>query len=306
MDAIVGLFHAVTALLAKMFEPPLFETLTTGAFGAIFGALGAQMAIIMVQTRQGKIEEVRAINSAESLCFSFVNTFLSVKKQLVNELYQAYVEGRNSYISALSDRSATSSDGKPREVTAHIDFRHLEPIKLPNHLLEKLVFEKIVVHGRAQAAALSYLRVSESLVRTFEVRNDLLEELKSLKSDPATLARMYFGIALDSEAILDERYANVVLAIRKQTDDCIQFLMILSDDLTARGRKIKGFLPEFMSCLPRIATADWSKVEPGLLPDPAQYNDWLSGFHARRSRAEQIWKWVKAIPAKFSSPPDRS
>lgn len=140
--------------ICKIAESDVFGTLVAGAFGALFGAWGAQLAISRAQNKQALIGEINAVRSAHMLCFSIINRFLSMKRQNVVPMQTKYSEQRDNHAKIVEE-----SKGRAGPVTINIqaDLKTLPTVKVPTEALELLIFEKISIQGRALAATADLL-----------------------------------------------------------------------------------------------------------------------------------------------------
>jgi len=160
------------------------------------------------------------------------------------------------------------------------DLQTITPLKVPTELLERHVFEKISIRGRALAAAVDLVGAIDGLEKSIKFRNDLITEFQQASPLPSkVLAEKYFGMRTE-EGITDEKFPSSVTAIYEQTDDCIFFSRILADDLLEYGTKLrKRYAWKFRLHVPKLTGADWSIAEnDGLLPPTSQYEKWLAGF----------------------------
>ena len=97
---------------AKQFiASDLFRVMVAGAFGAFFGAWGAQRAINRNQTKQAVVTELNSVRAALMLCYSICNQFAALKKQQVLPLRNRYVEARQAHDEFL--KAAKTHIGPP-------------------------------------------------------------------------------------------------------------------------------------------------------------------------------------------------
>jgi hypothetical protein len=137
--------------------------------------------------------------------------------------------------------------------------------KMPTEALERYVFEKISIRGRALAAAVQLVGSIDGLANAIGNRNELIAEFRETSPDQR-LAK-YLGLR-SAEGVVDERYRASVAGIFDQTNDCIFFSRILAEDLLKYGNRLRGgHLRRFRVGLPKLDGGDWSKAETsGLMP----------------------------------------
>jgi hypothetical protein len=270
-----------------------FSTLVAGAFGAFFGAWGAQAVISRGQSKQSMVGELNSISAALALCFTISNHFMSLKRQHVRAL-------RDDYEQALQDFEASwkrpSPPGQPKVIEVRADLQTLTPLKVPIDRLERHIFEKISIRGRAPVAATDLIAAIDSLERSIEYRNGLITEIRQGPAlSPLALAERYFGLT-DANGRRDERFRQSITAIFNQTDDCIFFSRILADDLLAYGAALRRrYIWKFVSRFPKFVPADWSVAESeGLIPTEEQYANWLRGFKKSETGWQQVRGWIRA------------
>ncbi len=271
-----------------------FATLMSGAFGAFFGAVGAQVITSRYQTKQSVVAELNNVRAALMLCFSICNRFVALKRQLVLPMRNRYVHARQEY--DLFKEQAQVHVGPARLVyELPADFRTISPVTLPSTILERQLFEKISISGRALAAAVDLLGAFDGLKKSIGDRNDLIAELHKRSPLPAKeLTELYFGITT-ADGATDARFSATVENIFRQTDDCILFSRLLAGDLTDYGRRLRRrYAWRYRLRVPKFVAADWSIAErQGLMPEAAEYPDWLRGFKTRTTWFGRAWAWLR-------------
>jgi hypothetical protein len=177
---------------------------------------------------------------------------------------------------------------------------------MPNALLERQLFEKLSIRGRALAAAVDLASAIDGLDKTVKHRNDLVDEIKKASLPQQQLIDLYFGLRTASGAT-DVRFPQNIAALSLQTDDCIFFSRIAAFDLFEYGKKLRRrHARRLMLGLPKLDKADWSDAErQGLIPPDKQYAEWLKGFGKRPSWRERLIAWLhrrlEAAKARFSA-----
>ncbi len=287
-------WQAVFDAIGQFSKTAAFATLMTGAFGAFFGALGAQVITSRYQTKQSVVAELNSVRAALMLCFSICNRFVSLKRQLVLPMRNRYVQARQGY-DQFAEQAKVHVGPPPLVHELPADLQTIPPVTLPSAILERQLFERISISGRALAAAVDLLGAFDGLKKTIGDRNDLIAELhKRSPIPPKELTELYFGITT-ADGVTDERFSATVDGIFRQTDDCIFFSRLLADDLTDYGRRLRRrYAWRYRLHIPKFVVADWSIAErQGLMPAATEYADWLRGFKTRTTRVGRMWAWVK-------------
>jgi hypothetical protein len=145
--------------------PNIFGTLVTAAFGAFAGAWVASRR----ETKRAAVTELNSINAARALCFSICNKFLSLKGQHILGLHHDYNMDREQVIATR----AAAGVGAPIPIEVRLDLQTLTPIWLPTQTLERLIFEKISIRGRALVAAVEVISCIDALEKSIGYRNEL-------------------------------------------------------------------------------------------------------------------------------------
>ena len=286
-------WNPVSDLISTVLSSSVFGAAIASAFGALFGAWGAQLAISRNQNRQSFITDSRNINAALSLCFSISNIYLSIKRQHVLPMWQRYIEQQKSFEAFQNNIKDSVSTKQPKfELT--LDLETLSPIKAPINALEKQIFEKLSLNGKALAAANQLLLSIDNLNDMLQQRNNLICEFRNNRSrSDDEIAKLYLGISVSGNEV-DQRYASVIDGIRSYLDDCIFFTWTLEGEIASYGRALRKRHSWFRRPrAPKMNEADWSKAEKeGLLPDPNEYIRWSEGFKSHKSRAARVRKWI--------------
>jgi hypothetical protein len=176
--------------LANYLPPYFFGTLAAAAFGAFFGA----WVNTRIQTRKVAITELNNINAALALCFSISNIALSLKRQHVLPMKDRYDRTQQDHKKHLADRRLHKSPG-PLVFELHADLQTLTPLKMPSELLERCVFDKITISGRALAAAVTLVGSIDGLDKSIKFRNELIAEFAKMSPiPPKVLAEKYLGL----------------------------------------------------------------------------------------------------------------
>jgi hypothetical protein len=172
-------------------------------------------------------------------------------------------------------------------------------VQLPISVLEKYIFERISIRGRAPVITVELIEAIDGLNRSIEIRNSLAADIQRASLPSKELAEKYFGVQT-SKGIRDKKINSNVEALYNQTDDCIFFAKLLSDDLLSYGTRLRNRYRWRYRNLPKLGSADWSVMQAaGLMPDPDLYKGWLTGFKSKRT----LWSRIKeGASAKLRAP----
>jgi hypothetical protein len=222
------------------------------------------------------------------LPFSICNKFLGLKRQLILPTYTEYQTSREAFIKAREAFLKGRPDPIP-EFRANLST--ITPIWLPTESLEKQIFERISIQGRALAASVELVGAIDALDKSIQYRNDLIVEIKQQSPmPPLQLALRYYGLRAQGD-IIDDRFQSNIQALHAQTDDCIFFARKLADDLFNYGTRLRRRNAwKYRLGIPKMVREDWKFVDKGLMPDESLYANWLRGFVKQPSRIERLRK----------------
>lgn len=260
--------ETVNALAAIVLSSTVWEILGIGlasGIAAYFGARGAQRVISRNNALDIARRELHAIASAQLICVSIANSAMAMKRQHVMPLAQKY----SCHIK--SAESALNNEGSVLKI--EMDLQKFPVPLLSTGQLEKLLFENIILSGRAFGALYALMGAKNLMKESIELRNELIEKWKSEKLPPDEIIRRYFGF--QDERGRDETYSNLVDSIRCYTDDVIFFSMILAEDIRAIGEKKRENFPDRNA--PTLPTMSWANDDQ-LVPECSEYSAWLKGF----------------------------
>lgn len=138
------------------------------------------------------------------LTFSICSKFIGLKQQHILPLYSEYEAGREAFVKA---RQAFLNGEHVAIPEFRADLRTLTPIWFPTHTLERQIFEKISIRGRALAAAVDLVGAIDALDKSIRYRNELISEIKEQSSTikPLQLALRYYGLRASGD-VIDERF----------------------------------------------------------------------------------------------------
>jgi hypothetical protein len=237
------------------------------------------------------------LSAALMLCFSICNRFVSLRKQIVQPMHDRYVQLQQEYDEY--QKALKAHRGPPALVfDFRADLQTISAMKLPTEILERHVFEKISISGRALAAAVDLVGAIDGLDRSIKLRNNLIEEIQKASFPHKELLEKYLGLRTAADAI-DEKFCASVDAIYRQTEDCIFFSRILADDLFEYGKKLRRrYAWKFRLGTPKLSKADWSMSErAGLIPTTEQYAAWLKGFRKTPTKLGRLTAWIRSCYA---------
>lgn len=275
--------------ISQFFPDHWLGTLTSAAFGAFAGAWINNR----IQTRRAVIEELNAVRAALMLCFSIANRFMGLKRQIVRPMRERYLRARQEY-EDFKERARHHKGPPPLVHEFQADLQTLNPVIAPISVLERYVFEKISISGRALAAAVDLVGAIDGLGKSISNRNDLISEVRKDNPHEANmLAERYFGLR-NVNGVTDERFRMTVEAIYNQTDDCIFFSRILADDLLKYGSRLrKKNAWKYRLGVPKLKPANWGIAErDGLLPPSELYASWLDGFKEQPTRWQRLRRYL--------------
>jgi hypothetical protein len=262
-------------------------TFITAAFGAFAGAFAASRA----HNKRTVVAELNAVNAAHELSVAIANLFLGLKRQHVVPLKEEFERIKAAYGNYQTMRQNGLPVTKSFQFTA--DLRSLSVLATPHAALEKMIFEKTLVRGRALAALVTLVGAIDGLSIAIKARNEMVEDRRTAKWNDRERLEFFLGLRTDT-GVQDERFPTNIAGIVAQTDDCIFFARILATDLARYSNKLMRTEGRFYRLrVPAIAETDWSYPERmGLLPKDAAYENWLRGFPQRQaSRWQRLLAW---------------
>jgi hypothetical protein len=238
--------------------------------------------------------QYRAIRKRTSMC----KTFLSQKHDIVTPLYDRYKQARQHYDEIQK--------GSPLPVRALLtDLQTITPAKVPVELLERHVFEKISIQGKALIVMADLILSIDSLDKSFKLRNDLIEkyERTNFNSDQEKI-EVYLGRRMRN-GVLDERFRGNMEHMHTQIDNCIFFSRLLCDDLfeyaTHIGNKNKR---SYRLSFRKFEPHNWSIAEKsGLFPSNELFANYLKMFKKGETKLDRLDAWMRTPrPAPYFSP----
>lgn len=169
--------EALTSILSCLWalaNSQLFLTLIGTSFAAFAGAYGAHTIIERNKRQDDWQRELRITNAAISVSFEICNSFLSLKKQLINDLRLQYDHAKASLDEFTRGRE-TGKISPDKIFEFNADFRSINPMITPGEILVKQIFEQISADARAHLVTNVLIRTIDSLNRSIIRRNELID-----------------------------------------------------------------------------------------------------------------------------------
>ncbi len=263
-----------------------FTSALTGALaGAFAGAFAAQRIADRSQRKRQFIEEIRGVNAATVVAFSLCSATINFKKQQVVDVAAEYQRSRRAFL-AHQDQIARGTPPASAVFQLRADFRDLQMPLLPIETLRTQVYEKITAPSRALTLVATLAGSIDALVGVMNKRNMLIERFRKLGERDPLLLPLYFGTSYGGGHLSTE-FLDCVEGMQHLTDDIIFFSELLANDIHEHGQKtLDTYRKLEKKTKLRIATADFSNVRAlGLMPDPANYDDWLNRFKPAAQQA---------------------
>lgn len=257
----------------------LNSNFTAALAGALGGALAAQRIGDRSKQRDALLHEIRSTNAAIMVTFTICNSGIVFKKQHVKDIYETYTSKKAEQME-FQRRCAASQRSPDAFFEFQADFRALQMSVVPIDVLRTLVFEKISATGRPLALVATLVGVVASLENTINKRNALIERFQGSGPEGETqLPAFYFGLPYGPGHVSTE-FPDTIKALYSQTDDVIFFSELLGKDLMTHGNRILDQYRKIAKVKEeKISSADFTEARNlGIMPDDANYTDWLRGF----------------------------
>lgn len=246
-------------------------SLGSGAMGAFFGAVGAQVISHVAERKNSRTIELNNTRSARVTAFTICNQFLMLKKQLAGPLVNNYMQERKDTIRALQN----TFPGIQTKIEININ---LETLPAQHTLIDKLqdtVFVNLRVRERALACLTSLSTAIVSLNETINFRNELINIWHDQDApNNADFPHNYYGIKNIKGQ--NKKYYDFMFGIQKYLDDCIFFSNLLDKELTDHFNKLNGRRLSFFSDYRKEQYTIWHLEEySNLMPSDEEYENWL-------------------------------
>lgn len=272
-----------------LFNLDLFRTLVAAAFGTFAGAWISSRA----QRKKVVITEFNNVSAAMILSISICNQFLALKRQIVRPTRDNYLQAKRDHQAYVANLLANRSTEPFR---LHTDFQTISQINSPTEALERCVFEKISVRGRALVATVDLIGAINGLRASIEYRNNMIDDFReSTQGVPDIMPHLYLGLPLPS-GVVDQRFSHNIDALYAQTDQCIFFSRILATELLNYGNRIRRhYRWRFRLRVAELKPAIWTMAEAeNLIPPDEDFTDWLRGFIIEPTKLTRFKTWICA------------
>jgi hypothetical protein len=186
-----------------------------------------------------------------------------------------------------------------------LDLQTISQHKFPEAALEKIVFEKCEAGARALVSVAALSGAIDDLRNSIDYRNGLISEFREQRDKMTELDRIQLYVGAPKAGEVDARFVSNVQALSKQTDDCIFFSMFLAGELMRYGSVLHSRNRlRYRLGVQKLLPVDWTIAqEANLLPNEAEYANWVAGFKRPRSRWERFRSWVRGIKTEASVSP---
>ncbi len=269
-------------MIGEWFTPSMLKDFFIAAIGSLAGAWGGAWAIQRIaeraKTKEHLLKQIRLSNAAIELAQGIFSVYANLKLQHVREMKQVYDTQRALVHEVEEDyRKGKIPPGTPRPALT-VPALTLDMLRVRPQPLERIVIEELDVKGRPRPAMAELIRSIETLNRSIEARNELIDRLKQPGMEQQAIA-LIFGLPLPSGGV-DMTFGSVVEAIYTQTDDCIHFSRLICDDLHAYATRVREeYKSRFRAPYPSVHKVVYELVEQqGLIPPRDRYVSWDEGF----------------------------
>jgi hypothetical protein len=271
--------------------PAPLQTIVTAAFGTLIGA----WLVSRSQAKRRVVDELRAVHIAHALCFSIINRALALKQQQIRPMKERH------------DEAVAAFQARQRPLELAIDLETISQIKFPEAALEKIIFEKCTIGARALVSVTALSGAIDDLRNSIDFRNSLISEFREQRNKMTDLDRIQLYVGAPKAGEVDARFVSNVQALSKQTDDCLFFSRLLAAELVQYGNVLRSrYKLRYRLGVSKLSPIDWTKAqEANLIPDEAEFTNWLASFKRPSSRWERFCGWVKGVKAEVVLPETR-
>ena len=273
---------------------PIIKDFIIAAAGAMGGAYGAQIITEKTRSKEDLLKEIRNTNASLALTFSICNSVLSLKAQHVQRMKETHAEQKTRFLEHVARRNRGEHVEEFRFLA---DWQTISSPYLPIEILQKQLFEKLSVRGRALNLVTTLAQTLETLKETFEKRNELIKGYQNRNLSQEELYILYFGLLYNGGHVNNE-YPSSLEILFDLTNDAAFFSQLLCKDLVKHGRRLaRRFKVKYGEGAPSVDKPDFFKaIASGLMPKAENYSDWLTMFivkpRPKRSRFSRIRsKW---------------
>jgi len=214
---------------------------------------------------------------AHTIC----NTALSLKKQHVQPMHEAFLQSKKS-LEEFKEQKSSKQIAMDANFYMQMDLRSYPAPVLPIETLKHIVFQEIPTVGRPLALVAVIEQSLIGLTAAIAKRDQLIQRFTSGKILENHYPHYYFGLPLPG-GVLNQEYPDVVEIIYSYVDDLAFFGYQLCEDLMLHGARVRERINKKPSNeLPNVSKADFSgPLKSGLLPPESQYSDWVNAFVER-------------------------
>ncbi len=264
-------------VLAAILDSPFVLSLLGAAAGACAGAVLATRLVARRQRREELGAEIRSSNVATMVALSICHKALSLKRTHVLPLttrFQADIAVWNEFV---RQRRTGERQGNAAPSIA-IDARVVPSLAFPIVTLQRLLFDKISLSGRALALMTTLSETAGWLTNANARRNELLEQIGRLPPG-ADAAQAYFGTSASHGTGTD--YPGTVASVASHTDELIYFSATLASDLAAHAHALRAtWTKEFgRRHAPEATAVDFTAArQNGLMPEDGKFAEWLASL----------------------------
>jgi hypothetical protein len=282
----------LTSLWHYLYASPNFVPSVVGVAAAFAGSWGAQVAIIRREQRRDVIATLNSVNEGVAICFTIANTFMALKRQHLVDMLARYRDLEERFETFKAERAKKVSKEERPVFAYEADLLMLPTIQVPIDRLEKSVFDKIALGTKPLALMIELIKSFNLANAAISSRNELIG---SWYAGPPLVPDQFIVkyLGLKSESGVDGSYRTTLYGIESYTDDCIYHAKTLSEWLTEYGKKVRrNYRHHIFWRLPKVAETDFSSQEAkSMLPDPKDYEQWMSAFRSSPTRLE----WIKSF-----------
>lgn len=267
--------------------------LISGAMGAFFGALGAQIIALFFERINRVRRDLSYIAAAHTLTANYIINYIRIKSQLSKPLVENYFSERDKIEKLIKDARSRKCRGAIKFVA---DLQKIDPPHFNITQLQDIVYGNLTLTGRA---AVSFFEMTEAHYRFCAVlsdRNNLISEWhKENIRKRDDFIDIYFGFEANGNR--DEVYKNNIEGIGSYIDDFLFFSCLFERHLVELDRLRRRWWKFFLIGAPRISVLNLDKPrELSLIPSDEKYRAWLDGFVLSPSIKARLLAFAKYRP----------
>ena len=265
-------------VLGAILCSPFVLSLLGAAAGACVGAIVATRLVAARQRREELAAEIRSTNVATMVALSICHKVLSLKRMHVLPLATKFNADMAAWNEFQRQRRTGERQGNVPPPIA-IDVRTVPSLTFPIVTLQRLLFDKISMFGRALALMTTLSETAGWLTNANAKRNELIDQIRRLPNATG-VAQLYFG-APSSTGVASQDYPEAIAAVSSHTDELIFFSATLANDLAAHALQLRAeWVREFgRKHVPDVTAVDFTAArQNGLMPDDAKFAEWLAGL----------------------------